>query len=213
MKMVTIVDYGCGNLLSVQRAVEYCGAKVIFAQNREDILRADYLILPGVGAFGDGMRGLQERGLVEAIQCFCKENKPFLGICLGMQMMLEYSDEFGVFQGLGLIKGAVRKIPETGSDGKRHRIPFIGWNELWPHNDEIWESSILKDIEPGSAMYFVHSFTAFPVEEKNRLADASYDGRQISAVIRKGNMYGCQFHPEKSGKIGLALIRNFISIR
>ncbi|MDT8903847.1 imidazole glycerol phosphate synthase subunit HisH [Anaeroselena agilis] len=209
MPRVTIIDYGIGNLLSVRRAFEYCGAEVILTDSPELIEKAEHLVLPGVGAFADGMAGLRQRSLIEPIRRYAKENRPFMGICLGMQMMLEIGEEYGTHEGLGLIKGKVSKIPDTGVDGIAHKIPHIGWNSLAPSSD--WDETILDGINPGEAVYFVHSFTAMPLDD-NRLADCYYSGRVISAAIRSGNLYGCQFHPEKSGQIGLKIVDNFIRI-
>ncbi len=213
MSSVTIVDYGIGNLLSVQRACEYFGAEVIFADTPEKIKQAERLILPGVGAFADGMAGLRQRGLIEPIRQYAKQDRPFMGICLGMQMMLEVGEEFGIHEGLGLIPGKVIKIASTGIDGQVHKIPYIGWNTLsMPSDNTIWEGTAFNGIEPGNAVYFVHSFTAVPAKDEHRFADSYYDGRIISAAIRSGNLYGCQFHPEKSGPIGLKIIENFTNI-
>ena len=211
MSKVTIIDYGIGNLLSVQRACTYCGAEVDFADSPGGIDQAEHLILPGVGAFADGMAGLRARSLIEPIRKYAAQNRPFLGICLGMQMMLEVGEEFGRHEGLGLIPGTVTKIPDTGSDGRIHKIPHIGWNALsLPSDIADWTDTILQGIVPGSAVYFVHSFTAQPTNDSNRLADCFYNGRVISASIRSGNLYGCQFHPEKSGVFGLKIIMRFV---
>lgn len=212
MPRVTVIDYGMGNLLSVSRAFVRCGAEVLISGKPKEINGAEYLVLPGVGAFADGMAGLQESGLVESIKQFVGTGRPFLGICLGMQMMLETGEEFGSHDGLGLIPGRVIAIPSTGADGQCHKIPHIGWNRLSPPSPAtMWDDTILAGIEPGSSVYFVHSFTAIPSHPQHRLADCDYDGRVISAAIRSGSLYGCQFHPEKSGEVGLAILRNFLA--
>lgn len=211
MSKVTVIDYGIGNILSVKRALEHCGAEVIITDSPQMIGEAERLVLPGVGAFADGMNGLRERGLIETIQKFATKGRPFLGICLGMQMMLEFGEEFGRCEGLGLIPGIVTKIPNTGVDGDIHKIPHIGWNTLLlPSETTDWKNTILNGIELGDAVYFVHSFTAIPTNENNRLADCHYNGRLISAAIKLDNLYGCQFHPEKSGLVGLRIINNFL---
>jgi glutamine amidotransferase len=208
---VTIVDYGIGNLLSVQRACEYWGAEVEFIDSPSGIEKAEHLILPGVGAFADGMAGLRERGIVDSLRKYASQDRPFMGICLGMQMMLEVGEEFGKHEGLGIIPGTVVKIVETGVDGQNHKIPHIGWNSLCvPAVLKDWNDTVLQGIVPGSAVYFVHSYTAVPANDMNRLADCDYNGRIVSAAIHAGNLYGCQFHPEKSGMVGQRIFKNFL---
>ncbi len=213
MSRVTIIDYGIGNILSVSRAFEYCGATVELVADARVIADADYLVLPGVGAFADGMSGLKERGLVDPIKEFVAKERPFLGICLGMQLMLDGSEEFGATEGLTLIPGKVMAIPATEDNGKPHKIPHIGWNEICVPEDIEWKGSILNATNENTPFYFVHSYTAVPALHENRLADCYYDGQLIAAAIRKGNMYGCQFHPEKSGRNGLAVVSAFLGIR
>lgn len=213
MSSVTIIDYGIGNLLSVKRACEYCGADVNITDCPDVIEKAERLILPGVGAFADGMEGLKDRGLIESIKKYTNKNKPFMGICLGMQMMLEIGEEFGLYEGLGLIQGKVSIIPNEGVDGSINKIPHIGWNFLIGNEEVDWEGTILQDVEPFESVYFVHSYSAMPEKSENRLADCNYNGRIISAVIKSGNLYGCQFHPEKSGPVGLKIIKNFLSLK
>jgi len=212
---VALIDYDMGNLFSVRQALEACGADVALVDSPRQISGADLLVLPGVGAFKDGMRALKERDLIGAIQDHAGTGRPMLGICLGMQMLLDESEEFGTSKGLGLISGRVVAIPPTDINGQAHRIPHIGWNELinpgkFPHE---WDDSILRGVPPRESMYFVHSFNAVPVNPENRLADCYYGGVRISAAIRDGMVYGCQFHPEKSGQRGLQIIRNFLSIQ
>lgn len=212
MPTVTVIDYGIGNLLSVARAFEHCGASVILTDDARKITDADFLVLPGVGAFADGMAGLIERCLVEPIKAFAAKERPFLGICLGMQMMLDESEEFGANVGLGLVPGKVVAIPAVGSDGAPHKIPHIGWNEICAPAGISWEGSILNSTPENSSFYFVHSFTAVPALHEHRLADCNYNGQLIAAAIRKNNLYGCQFHPEKSSCDGLQIIRSFMSL-
>ncbi len=210
---VTIIDYGVGNILSITKAFEHCGANVVLTEDPQQIIKADRLVLPGVGAFKDGMEGLRERGLIESIKSFAEENRPLMGICLGMQMMLESSEEFGLHEGLFFVPGRVVAIPKTGVTGKPHKIPSIGWYKLDISSQQSgWGKTILEDVPVGAYVYFVHSYTALPVSDKHRLADYRYDGCIISAVIRLGLLYGCQFHPEKSGEVGLTIIRNFLKI-
>lgn len=210
-RRVTVVDYGIGNLFSVRRAFEVCGAEVALTDRAAGIESAERLVLPGVGAFADGMLGLRERELVEPIKRFGASGRPLLGICLGMQMLATRSEEFGEHDGLGLVPGRVVAIPSVAADGKRHKIPHIGWNKLVrPGTVASWEGSILSDVPEAASVYLVHSFTLVPDAAKHRLADCYYDGQLVSAAVRAGNVYGCQFHPEKSGAIGLSIVRQFI---
>lgn len=215
MRKVSVIDYGMGNILSVKRSLEYWGAEVEIINDNKRIIQADLLILPGVGAFKNAMKELERLEIIESIQTFSKKGNPFMGICLGMQMMLEASSEFGYTKGLGLITGEVEVIPDTTIDGKAQKVPHVGWTSIdvpEPHSDsDKWKQTILKDTTKEDFFYFVHSYTAKP-DEKFRLADAHYGGRRISAVIKKENLYGCQFHPEKSGKAGLKIIENFINL-
>jgi imidazole glycerol-phosphate synthase subunit HisH len=207
---VTIIDYGVGNLLSVQRGLEHCGAKVILSANPEKILAAKRVVLPGVGAFGSGIQALDALQLVPVIQEVAERGIPLLGICLGMQLLLDQSDEFGMSQGLGLISGHVKVIPDVSTDGETLKIPHIGWNEITSPKHTDWHGTLLSGNQPGDAMYFVHSFMATPNDNAHRLADCIYGGHQIAAVIHRDNIMGCQFHPEKSGNKGLKLLRQFL---
>jgi glutamine amidotransferase len=206
---VTVVDFGVGNLLSVRHAFEHVGAQVDLASDPGRIRAAERLVLPGVGAFGDGMRGLAERGLAEAVAGFARSGRPLLGICLGMQMLLDWSEEFGRHAGLGLLSGGVSALPSIDAAGKRLKVPHVGWSPLLPVGNAAWEGTLLEGLEPGDAAYFVHSFAAVPDSAADRLADTAYGGLRICAVLERGNLSGCQFHPEKSGPKGLRIIRNF----
>jgi len=207
--VVTIIDYGVGNIFSVCRAFEHCGAEVRLCDSEREILQAERLVLPGVGAFADGMAGLRSRNLIEPINQFAGTGRPFLGICLGMQMLMESSEEFGLQQGLGLIPGKVVAIPSTGDNGVPHKIPHIGWNELLI-SETNRVGTIFDNTSSGSAVYFVHSFHVVPKFSQSRLADCDYNGRMICAAVRSDSIYGCQFHPEKSGEIGLTIIKSFL---
>jgi len=213
MNEVTIIDYGIGNLLNVQRGFEHFGASVTLTSDPAIISSASKLVLPGVGAFADGIAELNRRGLSAVIQEAVAQNVPLLGICLGMQMLLDESEEFGINKGLGLIPGQVVPIPVNTTDGISKKIPHIGWNELIigkEHND--WQGSLLQDVIPGESVYFVHSYMAIPQDPKDRIGECLYGGTPISALINRGNVYGCQFHPEKSGKTGLKILRNFLNL-
>jgi glutamine amidotransferase len=209
---VTIVDYGIGNLFSVTRAFEVSGASVRLTASHEGIEDAERVVLPGVGAFEDGMKGLAQRGQAEPIKRFIESGRPFLGICVGMQLLLDVGEEFGEHAGLGIIPGRVKAVPPVGSDGKPHRIPHIGWNDLVAPQGTGWGGTLLARMPERPSVYFVHSFAPVPAEEKHRLADCYYDGCRISAVIRQRNAYGCQFHPEKSGPVGLKIIESFLAL-
>jgi glutamine amidotransferase len=209
---VTVIDYGMGNLHSVCRALEHVGADPKLTESAADVRNARQLVLPGVGAFKDGMAELAKRGLVDALRDYAKTGRPLLGICLGMQMLFEESEEFGRHEGLGLMRGAVRAIPAHGSEGKPHKIPHIGWSRLSKPPRAEWEGTLMNAIPEGVEAYFVHSYTAQPADEALRLADADYDGCRVSGVVRDGVIYGCQFHPEKSGPAGLQMLRSFLAL-
>lgn len=210
---VVVVDYGIGNLLSVSRALAYCGAEVTVTDDQDLVSRADRLVVPGVGAFGDCMAGLRSRDLIEPIKIAALSGRPFLGICVGMQMMLDGSDEFGSHAGLGLIPGRVESIPSGKMDGGSRKIPHIGWNQLQKTTSkDDWQGSILDGIDEGSYAYFVHSFSAKPTDSRHCLAVSDYDGQKVTAAITEGAMIGCQFHPEKSGPVGLEIVANFMRL-
>lgn len=205
-----MIDYGVGNLLSVQRGLEHCGAKVTLTADPEQILAASRVVLPGVGAFGNGMQSLERLGLVAVVRELAQRKTPLLGICLGMQLLLEESEEFGVTAGLGLIPGRVIPVPNITLSGAAQKIPHIGWNALQPSNAAGWQQTLLQDNRLGEAAYFVHSFMAVPTDPAHRLADCLYGGHKIAATIGRDQITGCQFHPEKSGEVGLKVLRRFI---
>lgn len=213
-KKVTIVDYGIGNLFSVSRALEKCGAEVVLSDRPEGILAADRLVLPGVGAFAHGMQGLRDQGLVEPLREYARRGRPLLGICLGMQMLFESSSEFGEHEGLGLIEGRIAAIrPGEQEPGVAMKVPHIGWSPLvQPPARTGWDGTLLARLRPGTTAYFVHSFTAEPAREEDRLADAHYGASRISAAVQRGNVCGCQFHPEKSAAMGLKIMENFVAL-
>jgi len=208
---VTVVDYGMGNLFSVCRAVERCGGEPHLSSDPGEVARADRVILPGVGAFGDAMAELDRRELVAPLREVAAAGRPLLGICLGMQMMLDSSEEFGRHAGLGLIPGQVKAIPATTADGSPHKVPQVGWNALvLPEGRDTWQGTALQDVTGGQSTYFVHSFAAEPERAEHRLADCLYGGHRIGAAIADGPVIGCQFHPEKSGPVGLTILRRFL---
>ena len=208
---VAVIDYGMGNLLSVRRGLEHCGATVTVTADHDAILSATYVVLPGVGAFGDGMAELSRQGLDAVVRAVAVRGTPLLGICLGMQMLLDESEEFGLTPGLSLIPGRVVPVPAVNSDGHPQKIPHIGWNALvLPPERETWVGTLLEDVPPGEAVYFVHSFMAAPHDPHHRIADCLYGGIPVSAAIGANNIFGCQFHPEKSGHVGLSVLRRFL---
>lgn len=207
---VVVIDYGVGNLFSVQRSLEHCGAAVSIASDRARILDAPRVVLPGVGAFGNAVAALQRLGLMDVIRQVAESGTPLLGICLGMQLLMDESEEFGITKGLGLIPGRVVPIPATCVSGSALKTPHIGWSSLIPSEAAVpWEHTVLRDNVQGESFYFVHSFMAVPTDPRHRIADCDYGGNRIPAVVGRDNIAGCQFHPEKSGEAGLRLIRAF----
>ncbi|MGQ0741566.1 MAG: imidazole glycerol phosphate synthase subunit HisH, partial [Alphaproteobacteria bacterium] len=184
-----------------------CGAEVVVTGDPNKVREATHLVLPGVGAFGDCMAALRRHRLIEAVMDFLKRQRPFLGICVGMQMLFELSEEFGEHAGLGVIAGRVRKLPAADSDGRPLKVPLIGWSDLVPSAD--WRGTLFASVQPGSACYFVHSFVGAPERPENRLADCEYGGHRLCAAVRHGSIYGTQFHPEKSGPVGLQILAAF----
>lgn len=196
--MIAVIDYGAGNIFSVKNALNYLGLKSVLTNKKEDIENADGLILPGVGAFPSAMKMLEQSGLIETIKIESKK-KPFLGICLGMQIIFEKGYEFQECDGLGLISGSVRKMEEEDLI-----IPHMGWNKLEILND----CPLLSGLDENSYVYFVHSYKA-ECDDKNIAAYSVY-GSRIPALVFDGNtVYGAQFHPEKSGNTGLQILKNF----
>ena len=199
--MIAIADYGVGNIFSLYSSFKCIGAEVVLTKNPEDLKTADKIILPGVGAFEDAAKKLASSGLKDAILEETKNGKPLLGICLGMQMLFEESYEYGVHKGLGLIKGKV--VAMKGRIPENLDIPHMGWNALKFHNP----SPIFKYVSEGDCVYFVHSYYADGCND-SLIASAEY-GIQITAAVQNGNVYGCQFHPEKSGNVGLNILKAF----
>jgi glutamine amidotransferase len=214
-KPVVVVDYGMGNVLSVCRAFEQQNADVVLTDQPQRIANAERLILPGVGAFGDCMKALEQRQLVEPLLAFVRSGRPFLGICVGMQILMDAGDEFGGYPGLGLFPGRVVQIDAQSADGATRKIPHIGWTPVAPPrdaDDSRWAGSMFEKVERSTPFYFVHSFTAAPTNRADVLAAADYAGADVTAAIRRDNVTGVQFHPEKSGPAGLKLIEQFLAI-
>lgn len=213
MKKILIIDYGLSNLLSVQHAFSYYDAECTVINKPEEIDEASVLILPGVGAFSDGMDGLKRLNFIEPLEKAVKKGIPLLGICLGMQMLFNESEEFGRFRGLGFIPGRVVRIPDLDIDGGPQKVPHISWEPMFPiGSKQDFNDTVLRTITPGEECYFIHSYEAIPASDEYRVADTLYGGRRISAVVQNGNVIGTQFHPEKSGTVGLRIIRSFIEM-
>ncbi len=200
MSYIAIVDYGAGNLMSVHNSLDFLGYENKIAASPEVIEQAAGVILPGVGAFPDAMDALHASGLTDAVLEAAKK-KPFLGICLGMQMLFEESDEVRPCKGLGLLPGRIERIRTS------LKLPQIGWNAL----DILRPNAMTEGVQQGDYVYFVHSFMAVPAEEGDLAAVTDY-GARVPAMVARGNLFGCQFHPEKSGKVGLAMLKNFAEL-
>ena len=200
MSYIAIVDYGAGNLMSVQNTLDFLGCDSRIADTAASIEGAAGVILPGVGAFPDAMDALHASGLTQAVRKAAEE-KPFLGICLGMQMLFERSDEVRPCEGLGLLPGHIARI-ET-----RLKLPQIGWNAL----DILCPNAMTEGVRQGDYVYFVHSFMANPAVEDDLAAATDY-GARVPAMVARGNLFGCQFHPEKSGNVGLRMLKNFVNL-
>ena len=204
--MVAIIDYGVGNLFSLKSSLSSLGADVIVTADENELKNADQIILPGVGAFEDAIKKLRETSLDKVVIELAKSGKPLMGICLGMQLLFDKSYEYGEHEGLGLIKGDIVPIKDDVSSDLK--IPHIGWNALKFQNAA---SPIFANINDGDCVYFVHSFYAKNCEN-NVIATTEY-GATLTAAVADKNVFGCQFHPEKSGKIGLSILESFINIK
>ena len=206
--MIAIIDYGVGNLFSLKSSLDFLGLENEVTADKNTISDASHIILPGVGAFADASEKLEDTGLRDFLISQAKAGKPFLGICLGMQLLFDKSYEYGVHDGLGLISGEVLPISESLPEKYRHlKIPQMGWNKLHITND----SPIFKFTKEGDHVYFVHSFFA-STKKENIIADTFY-GFDVTAAVQNGNVFGTQFHPEKSGKIGLDMLKAFSLFR
>ncbi len=201
--MIAIIDYDAGNIKSVEKAVQSLGAECRLTRDREEILKADKVILPGVGAFGDAMKRLEEYGLIDTIHKVVDKGTPFLGICLGLQVMFDESEESPGVKGLSLLPGKVLRF--SGADGLK--VPQIGWNSL----TDVKKCRLLKNVYGGSYVYFVHSYYVKADEPEDVVARAVY-GDTADVAVEHGNLFGCQFHPEKSSSIGIKILNNFVNL-
>lgn len=200
MRYIAIVDYGAGNLMSVHNSLDFLGYDNQIATTPEQIEQAAGVILPGVGAFPDAMDALAQSGLLQAV-LDAAHKKPFLGICLGMQMLFEQSEEVRPCKGLGLLRGTIRRIQTD------YKLPQIGWNSL----QILRPNAMTAGLKDGDSVYFVHSFAACP-DDPNDLACVTDYGVSVPAMVARGNLFGCQFHPEKSGEVGLTMLKNFAAL-
>ncbi|MBS6196311.1 MAG: imidazole glycerol phosphate synthase subunit HisH [Clostridiales bacterium] len=201
--MIALIDYDAGNMKSVEKALQLIGEEVLVTRNPQEILRADKVILPGVGCFADAMKNLHSFGLVSVIKEVTERQTPFLGICLGLQLLFERSEESPGVEGLGILKGEICRIPSKPG----LKIPHMGWNHLtFPNRGRLFEG-----IEENSCVYFVHSYYLKAEEEEIVTAATEY-GTYIHASVEKDNIFACQFHPEKSSQVGLQILRNFAAI-
>lgn len=206
--MIAIIDYGVGNLRSVQKAFERIGAEAVVTSDAAAVSAAEGVVLPGVGAFGDAMRNLRRMGLAEATGDAIAEGRPFLGICLGMQLIFEESEEMGVHRGLGVFRGVVQRFPKPpGTAPNPYKVPHIGWNEIHIRQP----SPLLEGITDGSFTYFVHSYYVALEDPAIVLATTDY-GLDFASIVGRDNVFGIQFHPEKSQDVGLRILKNFAAI-
>jgi len=208
---VAIVDFGMGNLFSVRQACETVGLAPTITVDPDVVDRADGVILPGVGAYADAMRVLRDRGLADALCRTARSGRPLVGICLGMQLMMNVSEEFGRHEGLGLIPGTVRRLP-SDDGGRRVKVPQVGWNRVAAASGVSWEGTALRGLASGVYMYFTHSFFVEPADRAVALAETTYGGLTYCSALRFGNIHAVQFHPEKSGDEGLGIYRNIAGI-
>lgn len=197
---IALIDYGIGNLRSVEKALQAVGAETLLTEDPQTILEAEKVVLPGVGAFGDGMAGLRQRGLEQVVRQVYASGTPLLGICVGMQLLFEVSEELGEHAGLGLLPGRVLRFPE----GKL-KVPQTGWNQLQIEA----KSPLLQGLAPGSYTYFNHGYYCAAAQPDDILASTDY-GVRYASVVGRGRLYGVQFHPEKSQAVGLQILRNFV---
>ena len=212
---IAIIDYGMGNLYSVKRACEQAGISPVVTCDKAAILNAAAAILPGVGAFGNAMQNLKKNDLIIPIKEFIESGKPFMGICLGMQLLMSASEEFGYHEGLDVIKGMVVEFPSAGDNNKKIKVPQVGWNRITAPTESsrgLWPKTPLKNIKDGAFMYFVHSFYTKPFDAQKVLSISNYEGIEYCSSILWKNVFACQFHPERSAHDGLKIYKNFLSI-
>lgn len=206
---VAIIDYGLGNLFSINQACHQVGLSSVITSDIRRISNADALILPGVGAFGHAMMSLEQNNLIGPICDFVKSGKPFLGICLGMQLLFTESEEFGIYKGFNFIEGRIVRFPKVNNSGFETKVPQIQWNQINIPENRSWDNTVLKNIQSGSYMHFVHSYYALPKFNENILSVSEYEGITYTSSVIKDNIIGIQFHPEKSSIDGIKIYQNW----
>jgi len=214
MKKVVIVDYGLGNLFSIQHAFRHLGQETLVTSDKKIIEQADAIILPGVGAFGEAMNNLNNLDLNAPIKDFVSTGKPFLGVCLGMQLLFDESEEFGSSKGLGIVPGNIKKFRHLNKEDKHVRVPQIAWNKILKPDDTKydWNTTVLKGVKEEEYMYFVHSYYASPVNRDHILTETNYEDLKYCSSVLKDNVFAAQFHPEKSAEEGLKIYRNWLTL-
>lgn len=210
-KKIAIIDYQLGNLFSVKQACVYLGYDAVVTSDKNELLEADYAILPGVGAFGDAMNNLEKLDMVGPIKDFIEGGKPFMGVCLGLQLLFTESEEFGAYKGLNLIEGTVKKFPPRNADDEILKVPQIEWNNIRESADRHWQNTPLRSCKSGDYMYFVHSFFVQPKTQDAVLSLTTYGGMTYCSSVLQRNIFACQFHPEKSGRHGVEIYKNWLT--
>lgn len=212
VRNVTVINYGSGNLLSVSRALHRVGAKVTLSSDPRQVEHSDFIVLPGVGAFKQAMSELERLALIDPIRLAVRKGCQFLGICLGMQLLFDASEEFGESSGLELLSGRVIRLPSVSTNGDGMRIPHIGWNSLYAKTGGHSSINKIISLNDEISVYFVHSFMVQPSNHDDIVAWCLYGGHEIPAIVSRNNIHGCQFHPEKSGSHGLQILSHFLTL-
>lgn len=207
-KNIVIIDYSLGNMFSVQQALAHYGVNAVVSDNKNDIEAADALVLPGVGAFGEAMVHLNKNEIVGPIKSSIEQGKPFLGICLGLQLLFDSSEEFGATKGLGIIPGTIKKF---NFEDTKVKVPQMGWNNIIEPFENKWQNTPLSEIKNNEFMYFVHSYYANPLNKEHVLCETEYAGLKYCSAVIKDNVMATQFHPEKSADEGLKIYKNWLN--
>ncbi len=209
VKKIAIVDYQLGNLYSVEQAFKHLGVEAVVTNDKDLILKADAVVLPGVGAFADAMENMKKLDLIAPVKDFVATGKAFMGVCLGLQILFTESEEFGSSKGLGIVDGQIKKFSNDLPENTNAKVPQIAWNKIFEQNIG-WKDTPLRDIPSGGFQYFVHSYYAAPEDKSIILSATQYEGFEYCSSIIKKNIFACQFHPEKSGEQGLSIYKNWI---